>query len=463
MAGMAELVPQARFEQAGEACNACPTGGATRQGTDRIRLLQRFGKASEVAVVRATQHLQEEHPVGGEMDASVARRVDWDPYDFDLLRNPHDVFRELREHAPLYYNSRYDFYALSRYRDCVAGLSNRETFLNGRGVMLEQIRSGAPMPRGLLNFEDPPRHTIHRSLLTRVFTPRRMAELESQIRAFCARTLDPLVGLGRFDFVRDFSAKLPMRVIGMLLGIPEEDQDEVRERSDARLRTEAGKPMQYDGESLGRGFDAYIEERTARPSDDLMSQLIHTEIEDETGTRRKLTRQEVGTLIGFLASAGNETTNRLIGWAGKLLAEHPDQRREIRENRALIPQAVEEILRYEPPAAHIGRYVARDVELYGTSLPEGAVIIFLTGAANRDPREFTDPEDFDVQRERRAHLTFGYGPHVCVGNALARLEGRIALDEVLSRFLDWEVDLDGARMTSTSTVRGWETLPVVIP
>jgi cytochrome P450 len=395
------------------------------------------------------------------MDVSIARRAEWDPYDYDLLRNPHDVFRELREQGPLYYNAKYDFYAAPRYQDCVEGLSDRETFLNGKGVMLEQIRSGVAMPRGLLNFEDPPLHTIHRGLLTRVFTPARMAQLEPQIRAFCARTLDPLVGAGRFDFVRDFSAKVPMRVIGMLLGIPEEDQDAIRERADERLRTEAGKPMQYDGESLRRGFDAYIDERIARPTDDLMSQLIQTEIEDETGTRRKLTRQELGTLIGFLASAGNETTNRLIGWAGKLLAEHPDQRRLIRENRARIPQAVEELLRYEPPAAHIGRYVARDVEFHGTRIPAGGVLIFLTGAANRDPREFANPDAFDVERERRAHLTFGCGHHVCVGNALARLEGRIALDEVLNRFADWEVDLGAARMTSASTVRGWETLPVV--
>jgi cytochrome P450 len=395
------------------------------------------------------------------MDASMHRGVEWDPYDFDLLRDPHDAFREVRERGPLYYNDKYDFYALSRYQDCVKGLSDRVRFLNGKGVMLEQIRSGAPMPRGLLNFEDPPRHTIHRGLLARVFTPGRMAQLEPQIRAFCARTLDPFAGANRFDFVRDFSAKVPMRVIGMLLGIPEDDQDEIRQRSDERLRTEAGKPMQYDGQSLGRGFDAYIDERIAKPSEDLMSQLIHTEIEDETGTRRKLTRQELGTLIGFLASAGNETTNRLIGWAGKLLAEHPDQRRRIRENRSLLPQAVEEILRYEPPAVHIGRYVGQDIELHGEKIPEGSVVIFLTGAANRDPREFTNPDSFDVERERRAHLTFGFGYHVCVGNALARLEGRIALDEVLNRFPDWHVDLDNARMASTSTVRGWESLPVV--
>jgi cytochrome P450 len=390
----------------------------------------------------------------------VAPGVDWNPYDYDLLRNPHDVFRAVREKAPLYYNAEFDFYALSRYADCVQGLADRQAFRNGKGVMLEQIRSGVPMPRGLFNFEDPPQHTIHRGLLARVFTVGRMAQLEPQIREFCARTLDPFVGAGGFDFVDDFSAKVPMRVIGMLLGIPEADQEAVRRRGDDRLRTEAGKPMQYDGEGVSAGFGDYIDWRIAHPSDDIMSQLVQAEFEDETGTQRRLTRQELGTIIGFLASAGNETTNRLIGWAGKLLAAYPDQRREIREDPSLIPQAIEEILRYEPPAVHIGRHVAKDVELHGTTIAEGSVVIFLTGAANRDPREFADPDRFDIRRERRPHLTFGHGHHVCLGNALARLEGRIALDEVLKRFPDWDVDLDGARLASTSTVRGWETLPV---
>jgi cytochrome P450 len=395
------------------------------------------------------------------MDAALAPVADWDPYDYDLLCDPHDAFRSIREEAPVYYNAQYDFHAVSRYADCVRGLSDRRTFLNGKGVMLEQIRSGVPMPRGLFNFEDPPQHTIHRGLLSRVFTAQRMAQLEPQIRAFCARTLDPLVGAGGFDLVRDFSAKVPMRVIGMLLGIPEEDQDGIRQRADDRLRTEAGKPMQYDEQGVSQGFDAYIDWRTAHPSDDIMSQLIHAEIEDETGTRRTLTRSELGTIIGFLASAGNETTNRLIGWAGKLLAAHPDQRRQLAADRALLPQAIEEVLRFEPPAVHIGRFVAKDFELHGTTIREGGVVIFLTGAANRDPREFSDPDRFDIHRERRPHLTFGYGHHVCLGNALARLEGRIALDELLNRFPDWEVDLDNARMASTSTVRGWETLPVI--
>ena len=386
----------------------------------------------------------------------------WDPYDYDLMCNPHQAFRAIRERAPLYYNAQYDFYALTGYEDCIKGLSDRDTFRNGKGVMIEQIRSGVPMPRGLFNFEDPPEHTLHRALLSRVFTPGRMARLEPQIRAFCAEVLDPLVGAGRFDFVRDLGAVVPMQVIGMLLGIPEQDRQAIRERADARLRTEAGRPMQYDGDGVRQGFDTYVERCIASPADDIISQLVQAEFDDPAGGRRRLGRDELATMIGFLASAGNETTNRLIGWAGKLLAGHPDQLRAIRQDRGLIPQAIEELLRFEPPAAHIGRYVARDVEVHGRLVPEGAAMIFLTGAANRDPREFADPNRFDIFRERRPHLTFGFGHHVCLGNALARAEGRIVLDEVLNRFAGWEVDLGNARLASASTVRGWETLPVVV-
>ena len=167
-------------------------------------------------------------------------------------------------------------------------------------------------------------------------------------------------------------------------------------------------------------------------------------------------------MIGFLASAGNETTNRLIGWAGKLLSDHPDQRRDIGANRALIPQAVEEVLRFEPPAHQVGRHVAKDFMIHGQVIPAGSVVIFLTGAANRDPREFPDPDRFDIHRERRPHLTFGYGHHVCLGNALARAEARIVLDEVLNRFPDWQVDYAAAQLASASTVRGWDTLPVMV-
>ena len=399
------------------------------------------------------------------MTVTSGNDVYYDPYDVDIDADPYPVFRRLREEEPLYRNETHDFYALSRYADVEAGLKDRETYISGRGAILELIKSDIEMPSGVIIFEDPPVHTVHRGLMSRVFTPRRMNALEPQVRELCARSLDPLVGAGGFDFVRDLGAEMPMRVIGMLMGIPEEDQVALRERSDADLRTEPGKPMRYSQERFltGEAFADYIDWRADHPSDDLMTELLHAEFTDETGTTRRLTRQEVLTYVMVVAGAGNETTTRLIGWTGKVLADHPDQRRELVQDRSLIPNAIEEILRYEPPAPHIARYVARDVELHGETVAEGNAMLLLVGAANRDDRRYPDGDRFDIHREVSQHLTFGYGIHYCLGAALARLEGRIALDEVLRRFPEWEVDRDNAKLSPTSTVRGWETLPVVIP
>jgi len=389
--------------------------------------------------------------------------VVWDPYDVDIDADPYPVYRRLREEAPLYRNDEHDFYALSRFADVQRGLVDHETFISGRGGILELIKAGLEMPPGTLIFEDPPIHTVHRSLLSRVFTPKRMNELEPQIRAFCARALDPLVGAGGFDFVADLGAQMPMRVIGMLLGIPENDQEAIRDDALNALRTEPGKPMRYSQEQFvtGEAFADYIDWRADHPSDDLMTELLHAEFEDETGATRRLTREEVLTYTNVVAGAGNDTTTRLIGWAGTVLADHPDQRRELVDDRSLVPGAIEELLRYEPPAPHIGRYVNRDIELYDETVPEGSVMLFLIGAANRDDRRYPDGDRFDIHREAGQHLTFGYGIHFCLGAALARVEGRVALDEVLTRFPEWEVDREHARLTPTSTLRGWEMLPVV--
>jgi cytochrome P450 len=296
-----------------------------------------------------------------------------------------------------------------------------------------------------------------------MFTPRKVAGLEPQIRQYCSAALDPLIGSGRFDLVGDFAAQMPMRVIGMLLGIPEEDQEAIRDRVDASLRTEAGQPMR-DTQAFANAelYADYVEWRSTHPSDDIMTELLNAEFEDETGARRRLTRAELLTYISVVAGAGNETTTRLIGWTGKVLAEHPDQRREIVHDRSLVDGAIEEILRFETPAPHVGRYVARDAEFYGQPVPEGSAILFLCGAANRDDRRFPDGDAFDIHRKPTAHITFGYGGHFCLGAALARLEGRIALDELLNRFPTWDVDLNDAKISPTSTVRGWETLPIVI-
>jgi cytochrome P450 len=397
------------------------------------------------------------------MDA--ATDIAYDPYDVEINADPYPVYRRLREEAPLYRNDEHDFYALSRFEDVERALVDNETYISSRGAILELIKADIEMPPGVLIFEDPPVHTVHRRLLSRVFTPKKMEALEAQVRAFCAECLDPLVGAGGFDFIRDLGAQMPMRVIGMLLGIPEEDQEAIRDRSDAALRTKPGQPMRYSQKRIasGEAFEDYIDWRAENPSDDLMTELLHAEFEDETGTVRRLSREEVLTYVNVLAGAGNETTTRLIGWAGRVLADHPDQRRALVADRSLIANAIEELLRYEPPAPHVARYMTRDVEHYGVTVPAGSIMMLLIGSANRDDRRFPDGDRFDIRREVGQHLTFGYGIHYCLGAALARLEGRVALDEVLQRFPEWQVDLDNARLSPTSTVRGWETLPVVTP
>jgi len=386
----------------------------------------------------------------------------WDPYDVDIVTDPYPVYRRLREEAPLYFNEEYDFYAVSRFDDVERGLKDHETFISGRGGILELIKADLEMPSGVVIFEDPPTHTLHRRLMSRMFTPRKVSELEDKIRQLCADALDPHVGTGGFDFVQDLGAIVPMQVIGMLLGIPEADQVAIRERTDARLRTEAGSPMTASTDFTNERFAEYLDWRVDHPSDDIMTELLHAEFEDTTGTTRTLRREEILTYISVVAGAGNETTTKLIGWAGKVLAEHPDQRRQLVDDPGLVPAAVEELLRYEPPGPVVARYVAADAEFQGRSVPAGSAILFLIAAANRDNDRFADGDRFDINREPLAHLTFGHGIHFCLGAALARIEGRVVLDEILQRFPEWEVDLDGARLASTSTVRGFETLPVLV-
>ena len=399
------------------------------------------------------------------MTVSAANDVYFDPYDVDLIADPYPMFRRLREEAPLYYNEQHDFFALSRFADVDDALVDYQTFSSARGAILEIIKANIDIPPGTVIFEDPPIHDIHRKLLSRMFTPRKVNGLEPKIREFCARSLDPLIGTSGFDFVADLGAQMPMRVIGMLLGVPEEDQEAARDRANAQLRTEAGKPMETSMADVASPefFGQYIDWRAEHPSDDIMTELLNVEFEDETGTVRRLTRDELLTYIGVVSGAGNETTTRLIGWAGKVLAEHPDQRRALVEDPSLIPAAVEELLRYEPPAPHVSRYVTHDVEYHGRRVPEGSVMMMLIRAANRDHRQFPPNGDvFDIRGEAHQHLTFSVGTHYCLGSALARLEGRIALEEILKRFPEWDVDIAECKLSPTSTVRGWETMPAVL-
>lgn len=388
-------------------------------------------------------------------------RLYYDPFDYDIDDNPYPVWQRMRAEAPLYYNEKYNFYALSRYDDVVAALPDWQTYRSGRGTTADILFSGIEVPPGILLFEDPPLHDLHRRLLSRVFTPRRMLSVEDMVREFCCSALDPLRDVDGFDFVTDLGAFMPMRTIGYLLGIPEEGQQQIRDLNDRNITvgSEAAdiSPTIF-AETIGM-FAEYIEWRATHPSDDLMTDLLNAEVEEADGTRRPLERTEVLAYTAMVAGAGNETTARLIGFMGQLLAEHPDQRRELVADPTLIPGAVEETLRYEPPSPVQARYVAQDVGLYGETVAEGSYMLLLNGSANRDQEHFPDPDRYDIHRGG-SHLSFGQGIHFCLGSALARLEARVAIEEVLVRWPDWTVDYPNASRARTSSVRGWARLPV---
>ncbi len=396
------------------------------------------------------------------MTGASAIDVYYDPFDFEIDDDPYPVWKRLRDEAPLYYNEKYDFYALSRYADVSRELTNWETYRSGKGTVLDIIMNGVEVPPGVVLFEDPPLHDLHRRLLSRVFTPRRMEAIEPLARQFCACVLDPLIGSGQFDFIADLGAWVPMRTIGYLVGIPEEDQVAIRNNTDELLALRDGKPAEIQADLFERSYQMlvdYVDWRADHPSDDLMTQLLNAEIEEPDGGRRRLTRTEVLTYTSTIAGAGNETTTRLIGFIGQLLSDHPDQRRQVVADPSLIPRAIEEVLRYEAPSPVQARYVARDAEYYGQTVPEGSVMLLLNGSANRDERYFDQPDRFDIHRNS-GHLSFGQGLHFCLGSALARMEARVALEEVIKRWPDWEVDYDNAVMAHTASVRGWGRLPV---
>ena len=394
------------------------------------------------------------------------RDVSYDPYDFEIDADPYPVWKRMRDEAPLYYNEQHDFYALSRFEDVEPGLIDWETFSSGRSDILEIIKANVELPPGLILFEDPPVHDVHRGLLSRVFTPKKMNELEPKVREFCAAQPRPA---RRHRAASTSSATSARRCRCARSATCSASPSRTRRRSAtgstkgsaARAKARSSR-SRTSPEMSSDIFGDYIDWRTAaplrRPHDPAAATRSSS---TRPAPTRTLTREEVLMVVNLIAGAGNETTTRLIGWTGKVLAEHPDQRRQIAEDRSLVPQAIEELLRYEAPSPVQARYVTRDTEHHGQTVPEGSAMLLLVASANRDERRYPDADRFDIHRKIVHNLTFGYGIHFCLGAALARLEGRVALDEVLQRFPEWEVDWDHAVQARTSTVRGWESLPVV--
>jgi cytochrome P450 len=388
----------------------------------------------------------------------------WDPFDTEIDDDPYPIWKRLREVAPLYRNDDLDFWALSRFDDVEAASRDTTTFSSAHGTVLERM-SDDVSSYGMMIFMDPPEHPRLRSLVSRAFTPRRIGGLDQQIRRICAELLDPFVGANGFDYVRDFAAQLPSRVISTLVGVPAEDQEEQRRNVDRMFHIEPGVGMVNDQAADGAlalaGYLAdLVAERTVSPTDDLISALVAAEIVDDDGTTRRLTPDECTSFAILLYTAGTETVAKLLGNAAVVLAAHPDQRAELATDPALLPGAIEELLRFEPPSPVNGRWTTRPVQLHGTTVPAGSKVLLLTGSAGRDEHAFPNADHFDIHREPRQHLTFGHGAHFCIGAALARLEGRIGLEETLRRYPTLQVDTDGLVRAHTSTVRGYSSVPL---
>jgi cytochrome P450 len=388
----------------------------------------------------------------------------WDPLDARYKDDPHPIWRRLRDEAPVYYNEVHDFYALSRFADVDAAHRDPKTFSSAHSTVLEMMTPGTEIPEMMI-FMDPPEHTRFRRLVSKAFTPRRIAMLEDEIRVLCAGLLDDVVSDGAFDYVQDFGARVPATIIAALLGIEPGHREEMRELIDGSFHLDPETGMNND---VALGYmaqlieyaTAQLVERQRSPRDDMFTDLLNGEIVDDDGQLRRLTLEQSTMFALLIANAGTETVARLIGWAGVVLAANPDQRAELAADFSLIPNAVEELLRYEAPSPVQGRWTTAPVELHDTIIPMDSKVLLLTGAAGRDERTFPDADRFDIHRRIDHHVSFGYGAHFCLGAALARLEGRVALEETFRRIPEWTVDLERAVPLHTSTVRGYTTLPI---
>ena len=387
--------------------------------------------------------------------------IHYDPYDYAVHEDPYPVYAELRAHAPLYRNDEIGFWALSRHADVLAGLKDTEHFSNAHGVSLEPSASH-PGARATMSFlaMDPPEHTRMRALVSAGFTPRRSSALEPRIRELARAHLDRIAPRGSCDFIGEFAGKLPMDVISELLGVPEGDRDELRAWADTVVHREEGmRDVPAAGVEaaarLVQYFSALIDERARAPRDDLTGALLAAELDGD-----RLAVEEVLAFLFLMIIAGNETTTKLLGNAMYWLWRNPGERDRVRADPGLIPRWVEETLRYDNSTQALARTVTAETELHGQKLAPGDRLLLLIGAANRDERVFEDADRYDILRNTNASLSFGQGAHFCLGAALARLEGRVALEEVWRRFPDYEVLPEGIERVHSINVRGFARLPL---
>ncbi|MCV7225362.1 cytochrome P450 [Mycolicibacterium komossense] len=389
----------------------------------------------------------------------------FDPFSDDFFNHPYDTYRRMRDEAPVYYSPEYDFFALSRHEDVAAALKAPETFSSAKGITIDQVQSGEPLPPSLI-WMDPPDHRRFRGLVNKVFTPRAITAQEEMVRATIEKFLDA-VDPDAFDVVQDFSALFPVEVITTMLGVPPEHRQSVRLWIDKSLARQPGQ-VGMSEEGLQAGFASWmlyyelIQQRRAESQNDMISSLITVEVERDGGGRTCLDDGEIAGFAALLGGAGAETVTKLIGNAIVTFGRERDQWRQLYEDRSKIAGAVEELLRYEAPAQYVVRVTKHAAELHGTTIPAGKAVLLMVGAANRDDRAFTDAATFDINRDRTQaqNIGLGYGIHSCLGAALARMESAIALDYLLDFMPDFDLQHDGLRRVAMANVAGWSSVPV---
>jgi cytochrome P450 len=394
--------------------------------------------------------------------------IDFDPFSETFFNDPTEIYRRLRDEMPVYHNSHYGFWALSRWDDVTESHKQWQALSSTYGTSLSFLLTHQVSTFESIIMMDPPKHDRLRKLVSRVFTPRSIGALEPMIREVITSTLEELEGRTDFDAVAEFTAPFPVEIISRMLGVPPKDRQQVRLRLDAILHREAGQVDETPAgreamEASGIYFYNLVQEKRAHPGDDMLSELTRVEVDRGDGEMTGLTDVEIAGFAGLLGGAGAETVTKLLGNAVVLFARHPDQWDKVLADSGKIPGAVEEILRYYPPSQYQGRYTMDDMTVHDVTIPKGSPVLLLTGSATRDPRHFDHPDRFDVERPPGLALGFGYGIHSCLGAALARVESRIAIEELARRYPRYEIDEGGLRRVHMANVAGYKNVPVHIP
>jgi cytochrome P450 len=393
--------------------------------------------------------------------------VEFDPFGDEYFNDPSEVYRRLRDEAPVYFSEKYGFYALSRFADVLAAHRDWETYSSAHGIDLSTLSKDSELIQSFKSIimMDPPEHDRLRALVSRVFTPKAVTALEPMIREVICSFLDPLEDATEFDAVADFSARFPVEIIARLLGMPEADRQPFRERLDISLHREHGQ-LDLSDENMaaivetGAYFYELAVEKRKNPGDDMMSRLTQVTVDRGDGVETGLDDIEITGFAGLLGGAGAETVTKLVGNAAVLFARNPDQWQKVHDDPEKIPRAVEEILRILPPSQYQGRFSHADREFDGVTLPAGFPVLLITGAATRDPRAFENPDHFDVERVPGISIGFGHGVHSCLGAALARMESRIAIEELARRWRHFDIDDAGLRRVHMSNVAGYSHVPI---